>query len=200
MRLAFASVLSCAAAAFTAAPALACSFAPPTAFELHDDASDTTPPAAPKGRIGKLKRGVEGDSEGCGGGSGTSCDDIGSVDIDLRGLEADTGVVLTFKGAPEGLVEPVGPVSPDQDRVLSLHWIDGGGDTDLDFSIEIWSVDRAGNMSETPTRLRVNDGGGCSTGGRRAPGAWLGLLGIALLVRSVLARRIARLDATRQRA
>jgi hypothetical protein len=190
MRRAFASMLSFAAAAFVADPALACSYAEAPRFELRDDPNDTTPPAAPEARIRKIKRGVDGDSEGCGGGAESSCDDLGYVDVQLPSLDEETGVVLVLSGAyPKNLREQIGPVSPGYERSVRLVWIDGAGDADLDFDIEVWSVDRAGNMSETATRLAVNDDDGCSAGRRRAPhGMWLGLLGVFLLVRRARAR------------
>lgn len=170
--------------------ALACSYLPPEPFELRDDPLDSTPPAAPKVRIRKIKRGVEGDNQGCGG-EGTSCDDLGYVDVEVTSLDEDAGVVLTLSGKyPTMLTERLGPVSPGFEQSVRLVWIDGRGDSNLDFDVEVSSVDRAGNVSETSARVHVEHDGndGCSLSSRGADGVWLALLAAFLLTRR--ARRV----------
>lgn len=138
----------------------------------------------------RVKRGKGSKQEGCSQ-QASSCDDIAYRLINVSAArESDVGFVLEVSGrAPEEFAGYVGrPVATSdfEPGKLRLYWEDGEGEKNYDFAIEIWSVDRAGNMSETSTHLRIdNDGSdGCSAHTRGgAQGAWLAALCALLFVR-----------------
>lgn len=181
-------LLALVATTFVTGAAFACDTAAPAEFEIRADASDDTPPAAPSARVERVKRGKPPEREGCSQ-HVSSCDDIAYVLIDVSAAgESDVGYVFEVEGRAPQLLVPGHPIAPNhfEPGKLRLHWEDGEGERNYDFTIEVWSVDRAGNMSETSTRLRIdNDGSdGCSArSARDSDGAWLGALCALLFVR-----------------
>ncbi len=169
--------------------ALACSTTAPAGFEISGDTGDDTPPEAPSARVERVKRGKAPKQEGCSQ-HVSSCDDIAYVLIDVSDAPAsDVGYVFEIKGrAPEEIAGLAGqPIAPNsfEPGKLRLHWEDGEGEKNYDFQLDIWSVDRAGNMSETSTRLRIdNDGSdGCSAHAGGSNAGWLAALCALLFVR-----------------
>ncbi len=181
-------------AGLLATPALACDTPAPAPFEIRGDADDDTPPAAPTASVERVRRGKGPEQEGCNQ-LVSSCDGTAYVLINVSAAqESDVGFVLQIKGhAPETLAayagRPLEPLSFEPGQ-LRLPWEDSEGEKNYDFAIEIWSVDRAGNMSETSTRLHIdNDGSdGCSPHARDSRGGWLAALCALLFVRRYRSR------------
>ncbi|HEX6239613.1 MAG TPA: hypothetical protein VFZ61_01920 [Polyangiales bacterium] len=186
--------LSLLAASLAPARASACSSPTPAPFEIDGSIDDDTPPPAPELGVERVKRGKAPDREGCSY-EASSCDSTAYVLIDVLDGQDDLGFVLELSGdVPASLRQrvPTGPVMPMlEPGKLRVTWDDGEGEEDLDFEITVWSVDRAGNMSDEPTRIRVRSDGssGCSTRGGSGSSAWLALLGGLWLARRPPRRR-----------
>jgi hypothetical protein len=188
MRAAFA-LLGLFATNLVAEVASACDSPTLAVFEIRGDASDDTPPAAPTASVERIKRGKGPKQEGCSQ-QVSSCDGSGYLLVNVSAApESDVGFVLEIKGrAPETFANYAGrPLEPHdfEPGKLRLPWEDGEGEKGYDFEIEIWSVDRAGNMSETSTRLRIdNDGSdGCNARSSDSHGGWLAALCALMFVR-----------------
>lgn len=168
-------------------PAHACSIAAPPTLQIDPGIEDDVPPAPPVVLGVEIQRG-----RGPRDHMITSCDDIGSIRIEVARPEGD----------PDGIEEvgyrlrlldgrlPRGLTLPGDDALLGellrLHWVDGATD-DQDafaFTLALVPVDVAGNEGKT-VRVRIEDDGiaaserpSCAT----APGqgGWwaVGLLGL----------------------
>jgi hypothetical protein len=172
-----------------AAVALACSSPDTPAFEIVADPGDVVPPEPPRVEVLRVKRGKGPEREGCSQ-SATSCDGTGYVDLSVADHVEGGGLgyVLEIRGdSPDELARytqhPIQP-PPFLPGELRLVWEDGEGGPSYDFEIEVWSVDRAGNMSASPTTVHVESGGdGCATRGATSQGGWLVLLVLAWAAR-----------------
>lgn len=164
--------------------ASACDYPRPIPYEIDANSQDDEAPAAPRMEIERVRRGKEPDREGCSQHS-TSCDDLGYALLHVEQGEADLGYIVEVKGKAPLRLAPSGPIALLQPGELRLVWTDGEGERDYDFDVYLWSVDRAGNVSETPAKVHVDSAGasGCATSGRNTNGGWLGLLVLALLAR-----------------
>jgi uncharacterized protein (TIGR03382 family) len=164
--------------------ALACSFDRQTTYVTEVDPGDTTPPGAPQVEVQATRFGKE-----------TSCAGWGSLALALAATDDvtpadDLGHVIDV--VDEGRVEWLegsfkeGPLNVERDGTLYLFWDDGDGRSEVDFELDVWTVDRAGNLSERATRVHVQlpaaDDEGCSTTSRGAGMPWL-LLAAAWLWR-----------------
>ncbi len=172
MRLAVA--LSFLATLVAARPASACSMPAPEEWQVEASTIDRTPPALTVARVAAIGRGEGPESSGCGGTSSTSCDDLGTIDLALAGVddaEGEVGFVVERASgeAPEGLVIPTTPVRAPG-GTLRLVFVDGAQDDQepIDFVLRVAAVDRAGNRSE-PATIAVSHGGVSHCGARVAP-------------------------------
>jgi hypothetical protein len=149
---------------------------------------------------------------GCSG-SGSTCDDIGTVLITPSAMDDMTppdgiGFRITLAGGtlPPGFTLPTGAIKREPSYAyLLLTWVDGATDDQdaIDFTLSIVAVDLAGNESAPQTVVVKDSGagsggsGGCRLSASRrsgpvagpaagptAPaGIVLGLLGLALATR-----------------
>ena len=172
--------------------ALACSSLDTPPFQIVADPADVTPPAPPEVEVLRVKRGKGPEREGCSQ-SVTSCDGTAYVrlQVDDQVENGALGYVLEIRGdSPNELARYThGPIQPPDlsPGELQLVWEDGEGEASYDFEIEVWSVDRAGNMSTTSTTVHIDSGGaGCATRGTPGQGSWLSL---AILVWALRRRR-----------
>jgi hypothetical protein len=169
--------------------AWACSYEQPQPFDIQADADDEVAPPAPRAEVERVKRGQEPERNGCSY-EGSSCDDIGYVLLNVGSGDPasseEIGYVLEIDGdAPPISAEPA-PIMPFsyEPGQLRLHWLDGEGEGSYDFHIDVYSVDRAGNISEHPTRVHVKSGGasGCSTRPLGAGADWFLSVVLALVL------------------
>jgi hypothetical protein len=153
-----------------AAPGLAepCS----TVFQKHElDAVeqkiDKQPPVQVEARIVSVVRGSAP--------SGSSCDDIGVIVIELVRVGDDRtpreklgyrithveGTLIDAGMLRSGFVFRVTPV-PGKPLQFTLPWIDGATDTQepIDFTLAVTAVDSAGNESVPSSPIRVSHPGG----------------------------------------
>jgi hypothetical protein len=168
--------------------ALACDYSPPQPFEIEADPSDQQAPPPPRATLERVKRGQAPQRNGCGW-QATSCDDSGFVLIDLGLEDADSdeiGYVFEVRGRYPSALDALAnrPLDQSWEGNLQLVWADGEGHTSYDFDIYLWTVDRAGNMSESPTKLHVEDQGadGCAALASSARGGPLLPLLLALFL------------------
>ena len=174
--------------------AQACSLEPAREHLIDSTIDDQTPPGDVENVSIDVRRGVGPQSDGCDE-VATSCDDLGTVSIDITAPTDDLsgadeiGYVLELASGtlPSGLGLPTEPVrSP-----IVLSWIDGATDEQesVEFSIQITPMDKAGNLGATSAPIRVADpgsDGGCHQSGNRAAGntiVWFMLGGAILIVR-----------------
>jgi MYXO-CTERM domain-containing protein len=151
---------------------------------------DQTPPILAQPVVGDINRG---DGEGCI--SSSKCRAPGIVGLsnlasDDMTAAADIGYRFTVMAgaAPPGLWQPGKPVRGNG-QGFSLSW-DGGYQDDIDFTIELVAVDKAGNES-APRIVRIQeDTGGCSVG-RRHP-AMLTIAVVMLALATAATRRLRR--------
>ncbi len=159
-------------------PADACSVVGLDRHEL--DAEEQENDSIPPGRVTiasaeVLGRGKGPDCAGLGY-SQTSCDDLGTIEMEITPASDDRTPtekmgyrIEVVDGEP-----PVGLI-PDYDvraqggGVLWLHWIDEAKDDQepLDFTITIRAVDLGGNLGQIsePIEIRHPGSGGCSSAG-----------------------------------
>jgi hypothetical protein len=173
--------------------ALACSSTGNPAFEIEANPADVTPPAPPQVELLHVKRGKGPEREGCSQ-SSSSCDSSAYVALAVDDhVEGALGYVLEIRGdSPDQLARYAeGPIQPSEflPGELRLDWEDGEGEPSYDFEIDVWSVDRAGNMSATPTTVHVESGGaGCAMRGTSGHGSWLSLVVLCWALRRRSAR------------
>lgn len=171
-----------------ASVAWACSYSVPAPHTIIANPDDDSRPSSARVELLRVKRGKE-PADGCRPKVETSCDQTAYV---LLHIEADDdvsnrnelGYVIEVTGTSANLSPDPAPVVTDAQGEIRLVWDEDGTD-DLDMAISVWSVDRAGNVAENPTRVRVvRDGSdGCSLLPGSVQGAWLVLLLCALLLR-----------------
>lgn len=171
--------------------AVACSYSLPDAFEIRADDQDVTPPAAPRINVERVKRGKEPEREGCSF-STSSCDGTGYVLLDVEGDDAgaespELGYLLEVTGkAPKLSFQPSRPVAPSHlPGQLLLAFTDSDGEKHYEFDIYVWSVDRAGNVSEEPTKVHIESGDadGCRAAASSAHGSWLAVCSLLWVAR-----------------
>jgi hypothetical protein len=173
----------------------ACSFGPHPTHEIDpaEQAADTTPPSEIGETTYSVQRGQGPQGGGCSGESVTSCDDIGSVSLQLGTVSDDrTGssemgfrLEVVDGALPSGLELPSGDVRAYPDGALTFHWTDGASDDQeaFDFTLSISAVDRGGNGGP-PREVRVQDDGsseGCAVKGSGVDLSWL-LVALALFL------------------
>lgn len=146
-------VLTAASAAFP------CSFSRVPDFEIDERVADREPPAAAVVKDVRITRGKGPVRENGRVVGGSSCDDIGTIAIEVDTDDPDVGY---FLGRVDGTL-PEGfelPASARPARGLFLHWIDGNSDDQdaFGFTLRITSVDRAGNRGE-PIDIVIEDDG-----------------------------------------
>jgi hypothetical protein len=160
-------------------PGRTCSLATPAdhVVDPGEQQADTQPPAAPE-VTGVSVRQPSASGGGCGGstsGASGSCGDVGFINIAVRATDdrtasADMGykISLASGSPPSTLKLPTKAIRASEPTGLFLYWT--GDATDLDFELQIFSVDRGGNVSATATvaRVRSEREGGCSVA--RLPG------------------------------
>jgi hypothetical protein len=184
------------AAAF-AVPAIAdaCSFSN-TAAQIQPalKAIEKTPPVFPAAGAVRVKRG-QSPRSGCGDSDATSCDDLGTIQIEVAASDDTTPaarmgyeVTLARGTLPDGLVLPAVPIERVAPGHLMFVWLDGATDSQepVDFTLRIVAVDGAGNES-APQLVSVDDAGsgGCRLANRGGSGdrAILGALALLALAR-----------------
>jgi hypothetical protein len=163
-----------------AAPdARACSFLP---LEMHTvdparRATDAQPPALTGAPVVTIRRGTAG-TRGCDGKVMTSsCDDSGSVGIELPATDdqtapSDLGFRVALKSGtlPAGLAFQNGDFRGLPTGGLAFHWTDGASNDQESFSfvLSIAPIDAAGNVGQA-VDVPVSDGGGggCAVGRAR---------------------------------
>lgn len=177
--------------------AAACGNSDPPEFQIEADPQDTTPPPPPRVELERVKRGKEPTRRGCSFES-TSCDGTAWLVLHLEGGEAgaepeQVGYVLEVKGQSPDLSRYLErPITPMFDPgMLQLSWEDGEGQERYEFELYVWSVDRAGNMSEEPTKVHVESGDarGCAALAATSTAHWSWMAALALLLLTRRARR-----------
>jgi hypothetical protein len=168
---------------------------------VPEAASDTTPPLAPASIGVSIERGVGPRNAGGCNSMMTSCDSTGSIHLYPEPPEGetreDTGYLIAVSNGrpPDGLTIPAEALIASESSGIWLYWEDGAHDDQeaIDFTLTVRAVDRAGNVSEEATRVRVRHGGdaGCHAG-RKARGAFSALILLALLGAALVRRRSAR--------
>jgi uncharacterized protein (TIGR03382 family) len=163
----------------------ACTPLPPNSYDIVADASDTEPPSTPEVGRTRIYRAAR----------DSSCGPQASVEFEVSATDdkthpAEIGYLLEVVGDEAGVWVEGRPVNGISGDVSARFRDDGRGS---DFEIDIWSVDRAGNMSEKAERVRVvveadeKSDEGCSTTAARPVGVASPLL--LLLVAWQLRRR-----------
>jgi hypothetical protein len=173
-------------------PARACSFGDtPHMLDPAAQTTDHVAPALAKPRLGRITRGQAG--HGCSG-TGTSCDDIGSINVVVAATDdATPAEKIGFRlsvvdgSPPHGLQLPAGAIRGYDDGIW-LRWVDGMSDEQEPFlfMLQVVAIDLAGNES-APVAVVVSDSGsgGCRIAGRApplAPGTVAGLLGALFVI------------------
>lgn len=142
-----------------------------------EQALDFKPPNRITAKVARIMRGHGPIDDGF-----TSCDDLGTISIQLHSLKdnrtqwQDLGFrVVILKGAPpKGFRAPadvlgISKALKDRPPTIDLVWGDKADDDQesFDFTLGIKAVDRAGNESRNFTAVRVRH-----PGSRRNPEAW----------------------------
>lgn len=174
-RVLMAGMAALAVGVFYSPSSLACSFAGLVPFEIRHDPGDTTPPAAVDVDV-EIARGKAPRDNGDGTMTATSCDDLGTVALSIRGLAdeqlEDMGLRLRVVGGelPEGAQIPDEPVELGPYPVV-ISWIDGAADEQepVDFTLTIAAVDRSGNEGPA-TEVHVFDPGSSAAAGCQLAG------------------------------
>ena len=180
-------------------PALvaACSFDLPPTLEIVANPSDQTPPSSPAASVVKVKRGDEWSQGGGGGCSNvaSSCD--GSAFVRLRvAANDDTSQAnelgYVFETTSAGIDVPRAPVLADENGEIMLFFNgNDDGTEDVRFNLQVFSVDKAGNISTQPIPLTVTNEGSTCQIARTAPAGmlWCTVLALALAARQRRLRR-----------
>lgn len=169
------------------AVAFPCSIAPSFGeFEFIEEPPDAPPPATPTVTVTSINRGTGPQSEGCGGQSSSSCDDLGFLHVEIAGLDDGAGVRFEVRGdPPSGLDLPSGAVSVESTSP-TLVWIDEANDEQepIGFEFRTFAIDRWGQESAATDWVAVSDPGrrggpgGCSTTSSAAGTALTPVLGL----------------------
>jgi hypothetical protein len=144
----------------------------PHTLDPSAKATDTTAPAAPTVSVTSIERGKgpKTNVSSCSQ-SASSCDDLGSVDLQLGAQDDQTptdqiGYQIELAGGelPSGMTLPSQAVRARAGAIY-LHWIDGAHDDQesISFTLQVRAVDLAGNIGPATT-VEVHDSGsgGCS--------------------------------------
>jgi hypothetical protein len=188
------SALTLAFFIFALAPALqpssvaACEFALPNPLQIVADPSDQRPPSSPLVSLVKVKRGDEW-NEGGGCGSASSCDGSAFIRLQVAANDDTTptselGYVI--ESTETRLDVSQAPVLSDASGQITILFkgSDDGSD-DVRFHLQVFAVDKAGNISTQPTPLTVSDDGkACQIASKTPAGSlWCIALVLALVAR-----------------
>jgi hypothetical protein len=144
------------------------------AIEANPD--DQEPPSPPVAELSHINRASEPERDGCGTTS-SSCDGTAYVMLSVTASDDVTPaerlgyeIVVHGKKGPRSLEQPI----LAREGELMLTWSNDDPDDDVDVTLELWTVDEAGNRSEQSTTVKVSSSGesGCRVASR-AQGAWL---------------------------
>ena len=140
-----------------AASAFPCSIiVTPHSIDPAEQAVDRTPPSHVVAELKNVRRGRGPVAGGNGTTAVSSCDDLGSITVQLSSSDDRTAAdsigylpVHVEGDLPAGLLERA-EAQRSHDGTLTLWWIDGATDAQepLEFALAIVAVDRAGNRSE----------------------------------------------------
>lgn len=172
--------------------ASACKFAsnPTHTLDANAQATDTTTPTVPTLKVVRVVRGKGPQSESLCGGSASSCDELGQIELQMAATDDQTPaasmgfrIELASGALPSGLTLPDYSVRGSR---LLLVWMDVASDDQEAFSfvLAISAVDLAGNVGPATTIQVSNPGSdsGCSIGARsplRTP--WPTTIGFLLI-------------------
>ena len=147
----------CLASFLLAASAFPCSIVvAPHQLDPAEQKIDRTPPARVAAGVKNIRRGRGPVKHGDGAMAVSSCDDLGSITLQLTASDDRTSTdnlgylpVGVEGDLPSGLLERVEVQRADDDGALTLWWIDGATDVQepLKFALAIIAVDLAGNRS-----------------------------------------------------
>lgn len=150
----------------------ACSNAGPISLQLRDAASAEEGEAPGPVRVGEvaITRGRGPESTGCGKEMSTSCDDLGTVTIELDVDDPDSPadevgyVIEVVRGTPpDGLGLDVGPLRPmdGHEGSLTFTWIDEPTDEQepLDLEVTIRAIDVDGHVGPVSEPIAITDPG-----------------------------------------
>ena len=141
--------------------AAACSFAGPTAFEVDSAATPSGTLSAPTVKILHIDRGDD---------EGTSCSDLGTVDLKIEPRAEGVGYRFKVVGgkAPTNILAGLDSgvwQSPEVSGVFTLIWSDGAEEAQeaFSFDLEVTPVDRSGATGPA-TVITIAHGGVEATG------------------------------------
>lgn len=170
-------------------------------FDQAEQAVDGQPPETPATGAVAVHRGRGPEGTGCGG-SATSCDDIGRINLIVQASDDRTPAhAMGYRFAVVRGRAPIGLFARGTDfkyadgTTVSLWWDDGASDDqeDLDFDLEVRALDRAGNVSAGAATITVrSEGGGCRLAGSRSratPSAAVLLLAMVAIIAAAGCRR-----------
>ena len=149
----------------------ACSLAAHEKLEIVTNPSDQLPPSSPTVTLLKVQRGDDGNDgdKGCGSQPVSSCHDIAFVLLQVAAsddttLASELGYVIESTSAQLFFSkEPIRPFASGQIQIPIIGSDDGSDD--VRFELEVFTVDKAGNVSTQPTPLTVSsEGSGCQIG------------------------------------
>lgn len=176
----------------------ACSLHGTEQFEIVANPSDQLAPREPTVSLVKVQRGDDWtDDDGCGPQVHSSCDGLAFVLLEVDAQDdtspsSELGYVIATQNKQLNI--PAGPVRKDATGQLMLVFrdISDDGTDDFEATLEISTVDKAGNVSLKSTPITVtNKGSGC----RVAPNAPTGLLWTALMLLTLTRRHRRRVSA-----
>jgi hypothetical protein len=169
-------------------PAKACELVPPIEHVLdpQEQQEDNSPPGQVDTPWYGVTRGT-GSSLSC---SSTSCDDVGTLRLEIvapqddRTGPEDIGYRIEYLEGdmPTGLL-PEHDIRAD-DGIVFLYWDDeaSANQEALYFKLSIRAVDLGGNLSEEATVLEIHNPGSCGCGSRKFGPTELMLTLLALLL------------------
>lgn len=147
--------------AWAAPDAAACSFVGPSAFETDSAATPSGTLSAPTVKVLGINRGDD---------EGTSCSDLGTVDLKVEPLAADVGYRFKVVGgqAPANILSGLESGAwqpPEPSGVFTFTWGDGAEEEQeaFSFDLEITPVDRSGATGPA-TVVTIAHGGVEATG------------------------------------
>lgn len=120
--------------------------------------------------------GIDDDSGGCGR-CESSCDGMVSVRLTVAASDdVSSAEQLGYLVKPVGKAPTPGTAEGParaRDGEVWLGWGDQDAGDDVSFDVDVFTVDRAGNVSEQATRVHVGSEGGCSASSRSPHSEWL---------------------------
>ena len=166
----------------------ACEFALPDQLQIVENPGDQLPPSSPAVSLVKLKRGDEWNDDG-GCRSATSCDGSAYIRLQVAANDETTpGSELGYliESTDTRLDVSKAPLLSDPNgQIQILFKGSDDGDDDVRFHLQVFAVDKAGNISTQPTPLTVTDEGkACQIASNTPTGTlWCTALLLALVVR-----------------